>query len=125
MAHRAVVGRVGNGKRWITFCTFLMRRVKLKCTVTTVRFILNLYCMGIILWIIFGGIVGWIASLIMKTDGSQGPLLNIIVGIIGAVLGGWIMSFIGKYGVTGFNLYSFLVALLGAVVLIAIVKAIR
>jgi len=81
--------------------------------------------MGIILWIIFGALVGWIASLIMKTDAQQGALANIIVGIIGAVIGGWIMSFLGKSGVSGFNLYSLLVALLGAVVLIAIVKAFR
>lgn len=80
--------------------------------------------MGIILWIIFGGLVGWIASLIMKTDASQGLVLNIVVGIIGAVIGGALMSFFGQYPVTGFNLYSFLVALIGAVILIAIVKAI-
>lgn len=81
--------------------------------------------MGIIIWIIFGGLVGWIASLIMNTDAQQGIVLNIIVGIVGAVIGGWVMSFIGKVGVTGFNLYSFLVAILGAVVLIAIVKMLR
>jgi uncharacterized membrane protein YeaQ/YmgE (transglycosylase-associated protein family) len=81
--------------------------------------------MGILLWIIFGAIVGWVASLIMKTDAEQGPLLNIIVGIIGAVLGGWIMNFFGASGTTGFNLYSFIVALIGAIVLIAIVRAIR
>ena len=81
--------------------------------------------MGIILWIVFGALVGWLASLIMKTDASQGALLNIVVGIVGAVLGGWIMSTMGQAGTTGFNLYSFIVALLGAVVLIAIVKAIR
>jgi len=81
--------------------------------------------MGIILWIVFGALVGWIASLIMKTDAQQGPILNIVVGIIGAVLGGWIMNFFGEAGTTGFNLYSFIVALLGAVVLIAIVKAVR
>ena len=81
--------------------------------------------MGIILWIIFGALVGWIASMIMKTDAEQGPLLNIVVGIIGALVGGWIMSMLGKSGVSGFNLYSFLVALLGAIVLIAIVKAFR
>ena len=81
--------------------------------------------MGIILWIVFGALVGWIASMIMKTDAEQGAGLNIIVGIVGAMLGGWIMSIVGKSGVNGFNLYSFLVALLGAVVLIAIVKAIR
>ena len=81
--------------------------------------------MGILLWIIFGALVGWIASIIMKTDAEQGPLLNIIVGIIGAVLGGWIMNFFGQSGTTGFNLYSFIVALLGAIVLIAIVRAVR
>lgn len=79
--------------------------------------------MGILLWIVFGAIVGWIASAVMGT--SEGLVLDIILGIVGAVLGGWLMSFLGKGGVTGFNLYSFLVALLGAVVLIAIVKAIR
>lgn len=81
--------------------------------------------MGLILWIIFGALVGWIASMIMKTDAQQGAFLNIVVGIVGAVLGGWLMSFLGKTGVTGFNLYSFIVALVGAVILIAIVKAVR
>ena len=81
--------------------------------------------MGIILWIIFGALVGWIASLIMKTDQRQGAVLNIVVGIVGAVIGGWLMSFFGQTGVTGFNLYSFIVALLGAIVLIVIVKALR
>jgi uncharacterized membrane protein YeaQ/YmgE (transglycosylase-associated protein family) len=81
--------------------------------------------MSLLLWIIFGALVGWVASLIMKTDHQQGPLLNIIVGIIGAVLGGWIMSLLGEPGATGFNIYSFLVALLGAVVLIFAVKTVR
>ncbi len=81
--------------------------------------------MGIILWIVFGALVGWIASMIMKTDGQQGALLNIIVGIIGALVGGWVMQFFGENGVSGFNLYSFLVALLGACILIAIVRALR
>jgi len=81
--------------------------------------------MGIILWIIFGALVGWIASMIMKTDAQQGAVLNVVVGIIGAVLGGWIMSLLGQGGVSGFNLYSFIVALIGAIVLIAIVKAVR
>lgn len=95
------------------------------CCKLVMRLLLNCYYMGIILWIIFGALVGWIASMIMKTDGQQGALLNILVGIIGAVVGGWVMSFLGKTGVTGFNLYSFIVALLGAVILIAIVKAVR
>jgi uncharacterized membrane protein YeaQ/YmgE (transglycosylase-associated protein family) len=81
--------------------------------------------MNIILWIVFGALVGWIASMIMRTDAEQGAVLNVVVGIIGAVLGGWIMSLFGEPGVSGFNLYSFVVALVGAVALIAIVKAVR
>lgn len=78
--------------------------------------------MGIILWIVFGGLVGWVASILM--GGGKGLVMDIILGIIGAIVGGWVMSFFGKTGVTGFNWYSFLVALLGAVILIAIVRAI-
>ncbi len=81
--------------------------------------------MGIILWIVFGGLVGWVASLVMKTDAEQGILLNVVVGVVGAVIGGWLMSLLGESGVGGFNLYSFLVALVGACVLIAIVRAVR
>lgn len=81
--------------------------------------------MGIILWIVFGALVGWIASMIMKTDAKQGPMMNIIVGILGAILGGWLMSFFGNTGVTGFNIPSFLVALLGSIVLLAIFRALR
>lgn len=81
--------------------------------------------MSILVWIIFGGLVGWVASMFMGTDGQQGILLNVVVGIIGAVFGGWIMTFFGQSGVSGFNFYSFVVALIGAVVLIFIVKAVR
>ena len=80
---------------------------------------------GIIIWIVFGAIAGWMASLIMNTDAQQGLFLNIIVGIVGAVFGGWIMGVIGGTGVQGFNVYSFVVAVLGACALIAIVKVIR
>lgn len=79
--------------------------------------------MGIILWIVFGALAGWVATAIMKTN--EGLLMNIVIGIVGAVLGGWIMSALGQGGVNGFNLYSFIVAVLGAIVLIAIVRAIR
>ena len=81
--------------------------------------------MGIILWIVFGALVGWIASLVMNTDSQQGAVLNIVIGIVGAVIGGWLMSVVGESGVTGFNLYSFGVALVGAVVLISAVKLLR
>lgn len=79
--------------------------------------------MSILIWIVFGAIVGWIASAIMGT--REGLLMDIILGIVGAVLGGWLMSILGQGGVSGFNLYSFLVAILGAIVLIAIVRALR
>lgn len=81
--------------------------------------------MNFLLWILFGGIVGWIASLIMGTDAQQGIWLNILVGIGGAIIGGWIMSMFGVGAVTGFNLYNMLVALLGSIVLIGIVRAFR
>ncbi|MCK9360841.1 GlsB/YeaQ/YmgE family stress response membrane protein [Patescibacteria group bacterium] len=81
--------------------------------------------MDIIIWIVFGGIAGWIASMIMKTDVQQGILLNVVVGIIGAVIGGWLMSMFGGTGVTGFNIYSFIVAIIGSIVFLAILKAIR
>lgn len=82
--------------------------------------------MSLIIYIIFGGIVGWVASLLMHTDAQQGIILNVIVGIVGAVLGSWLLGVLGiGGGISGFNLSSFVVALIGAVVLIAIVKALR
>jgi uncharacterized membrane protein YeaQ/YmgE (transglycosylase-associated protein family) len=79
--------------------------------------------MGILLWIVFGALVGWVASMIMKTGG--GLLWDIVVGIVGAIIGGFLMSLVGYGDVNGFNLYSFIVALIGACVLIAIVRAVR
>lgn len=72
--------------------------------------------MNILAWVIFGAIVGLIASVIMKS--KQGVLMDVVLGIIGAFLGGLIMNLFGQPGVTGFNLYSFAVALIGAVILI-------
>ena len=74
--------------------------------------------MNIIVWIIFGALAGWIASLIAGTDARQGAIANIVVGVLGAFLGGWIMQQFGQDGVTGFNIYSVLVAIGGAVVLL-------
>jgi uncharacterized membrane protein YeaQ/YmgE (transglycosylase-associated protein family) len=73
---------------------------------------------NILLWIIFGAIAGWIASLIMGTNARQGLLMDIILGVVGAFVGGFIMSCFGTGGVTGFNLPSLLVAVLGAIVII-------
>lgn len=81
--------------------------------------------MEIILWIVFGALIGWVASVIMKTDADQDTLLNVIIGIIGAVIGGFLMNTFGQTGISGFNLYSFLVSLLGAIILISIVKIFR
>lgn len=79
--------------------------------------------MGIIIWIVFGALVGWVASMVMGSSG--GLVWDIVVGIVGAVIGGWLMSLLGQGDVSGFNLYSFLVALLGACILIAVVRAVR
>lgn len=81
--------------------------------------------MSFLIYILFGGIVGWVASMLMKTDAEQGLLLNIIVGIVGSALGSYLVGFFGYGGVSGINIQSFIVALIGAVVLIAIVKALR
>jgi uncharacterized membrane protein YeaQ/YmgE (transglycosylase-associated protein family) len=81
--------------------------------------------MPLILWIVLGGVAGWIGSLIMGTDGSQGIIGNIVVGIIGAVIGGFIFNFFGETGVSGFNFYSLFVSVVGALVTIWLYKAIR
>ena len=81
--------------------------------------------MGILAWIIFGALAGWVSSLIMNTDENQGFFLNIIVGIVGAFIGGMIMNFFGKAGVTGFDLRSFIVAIIGACVALGILKLIK
>lgn len=74
--------------------------------------------MSFIIWLVFGALVGWIASMIMGTDAQQGAIGNIVVGILGAFIGGFVMNAMGQSGVTGFNFYSTFVAILGAVVLI-------
>jgi uncharacterized membrane protein YeaQ/YmgE (transglycosylase-associated protein family) len=81
--------------------------------------------MGIISWIVLGGLAGWIASMFMGTDKSQGIGLNIAVGIVGALLGGAVFSFLGSYGVTGFNLYSLIVATIGAIIFLWLVRLVR
>ena len=81
--------------------------------------------MSIISWIIMGGLAGWVASLIMKKDGSMGIGANILVGIVGAFVGGFLTSYIVGWDITGFNMSSFLVAVLGSVVLLAIINLIK
>lgn len=77
---------------------------------------------NILLWIILGGLAGWLASIVMKRDAQMGLVANVIVGIVGALIGGFLMSLLGAAGVTGFNLYSLLVAMGGAVVLLFVVQ---
>ena len=79
--------------------------------------------MGILAWLVFGAIAGWLAHLITGRGG--GLITNIVVGIVGSIVGGFIMSFVGGGAVTGFNLNSFFVAVLGAVVLLVILGMIR
>lgn len=74
--------------------------------------------MNILLWIVFGAVVGWIASMIVKTDADQGFMGDVLLGIVGAVVGGLIMNVLGQPGVSGFDLYSIVVALIGAVVVV-------
>lgn len=78
--------------------------------------------MGFIIWLIVGGICGWLASLIMRTDAQQGIILNIIVGIVGAVVAGLLFHVDINHGIT---IESFLYSLIGAIVLLAIVNLIR
>ena len=78
--------------------------------------------MGIIVWLIVGGIVGWLASLIMRTDAQQGIVLNVVVGIVGAVIAGLLLGGSINQAIT---IETFLYSLLGAVILLAIVNLIR
>ncbi len=81
--------------------------------------------MGIIAWIILGGLSGWIASIIMKKNTSIGVIANIVIGIIGAFIGGVVFNFIGAEKVTGLNLHSILVSVVGACILLWIIGKIN
>lgn len=76
--------------------------------------------MGILSWIIFGALTGWLASLLMGRSNQMGCLANILVGIVGALIGGFLMSFLGGLGVTGFNVRSLVVAVIGAILFLSI-----
>jgi len=81
--------------------------------------------MNFIIWIVIGGILGWLASLVMKTDAQQGMFLNVVVGIVGALLGGWLLSPLfgaGTINADDFSVLSLVVSFLGAVILLAIVN---
>ncbi len=79
---------------------------------------------GILIWLVVGGVVGWLASMVMRTDAQQGVLLNIVVGIVGAFIGGLIFTR-GSINEAPLSLTAFLVSLVGAIVLLAVVNLFR
>ncbi|MEO8297566.1 MAG: GlsB/YeaQ/YmgE family stress response membrane protein [Burkholderiales bacterium] len=84
--------------------------------------------MNLIIWLVVGGLIGWVASMIMRTDGQQGLLLNIVVGIVGAAIGGWLISpLVGLPTINqnAFSLGAMLVSLVGAIILLAVVNLVR
>ena len=77
---------------------------------------------GLIVWLVVGGVCGWLASMVMRTDGQQGLLLNVVVGIIGAALAGWLFG----AGINqAINVTTFIYSLIGAIILLAIVNLVR
>lgn len=84
--------------------------------------------MNFIIWLVLGGVIGWLASIVMKTDGQQGIILNVVVGIVGSMLGGWLISPLigaGTINQNDFSLPGLLVSFVGAVILLAIVNLVR
>ena len=81
--------------------------------------------MGIIAWIVFGLLAGWVAKLVTPGRDPQGCIITMVIGVLGAVIGGFIGSWLGFGAVTGFNLKSFLIAVVGSVLLLALYHLIR
>jgi uncharacterized membrane protein YeaQ/YmgE (transglycosylase-associated protein family) len=84
--------------------------------------------MNLIIWLVVGGVLGWLASIIMKTDGQQGIILNVVVGIIGALIAGFLIAPMlgtGTINSNDFSLSGLFVSFLGAVILLAIVNLFR
>lgn len=84
--------------------------------------------MNIIIWLLVGGLIGWLASVVMKTNDSQGMILNVVVGIIGAAVAGWFISplvGVGTINQDNFSLPALIVSFIGAVILLAIVNLVR
>ena len=81
--------------------------------------------MSFLIWIVIGGVMGWLASMVMKTDAQQGMFLNVVVGIVGALLGGWLIAPMvgtGTINSNDFSIGSLLVSFIGALILLAIVN---
>jgi uncharacterized membrane protein YeaQ/YmgE (transglycosylase-associated protein family) len=88
----------------------------------------GLAVINIIIWLIVGGVIGWLASLVMRTDAQQDVLLNVVVGIVGAMLGGWLLSPLlgaGSINQGNFSVAGLAVSFLGAVILLALINLVR
>jgi uncharacterized membrane protein YeaQ/YmgE (transglycosylase-associated protein family) len=84
--------------------------------------------MNFLIWIVVGGIIGWLASMVMRTDAQQGIFLNVIVGIVGAMLGGWLIAPLlgqGTINSNDFSLGGLAVSFVGALILLAVVNLVR
>ncbi len=81
--------------------------------------------MDILIWLLFGSLIGWIASIITRTDEDQGVLSNLLIGVLGAVSGGYFSKLIGFSELKGFNDASLIIALIGATILVTIVNVVR
>ena len=84
--------------------------------------------MNLVIWLVVGGLIGWVASMMMRTDGQQGIVLNVVVGIVGAFLAGWFIAplvGVGTINQNNFSLPALIVSLVGAVILLAIVNLFR
>ena len=79
---------------------------------------------GLLIWLIIGGVIGWLASIVMRTDGQQGMILNVVVGIVGAFLAGLVVGG-GQINASNYSATSLIASFVGAVVLLAIVNLIR
>ena len=84
--------------------------------------------MNFIIWLVVGGLIGWVASMIMRTDAQQGVILNVVVGIVGSMLGGWFIAPLlgsGTVNSNDFSVMGLVSSLIGAVILLAIVNLVR
>lgn len=84
--------------------------------------------MAFIVWLFIGGLVGWVASLIMNTDRRQGLFMNVVVGVVGAVIGGWVLSplvGVSTINQSNFSIASIVVSTVGAVILLGLVSVLR
>ena len=78
-----------------------------------------------IIWLVLGGIIGWLASKVMNTDAQQGIFLNIVVGVVGSFIGGLVLRSMGKINNNDFSISAIIAAFVGAVILLAIVNLVR